>query len=718
MDKVELLAPAGDMDCLKYAIEAGADAVYLGGKTFGARSFAKNFTNEEIIEAIKIAHEYGVKIYVTINTLIYDNEVSDFMNYVKFLHENNVDAVIVQDFGMIDLLHQTYPNLEVHVSTQAHIHNLDGVKLMEKLGATRVVLARETSLETIKDICKNTNIELEIFAQGALCISYSGQCLMSSLLGGRSGNRGCCAGTCRLPYDLYNNELKKLNKNKYLLSTKDLNILPYINQLLDLNITSLKIEGRMKSKEYVYTVTKLYRQAIDSYYKNHEVFINPMLIDNLKKIFNRGFTKGFIFHEDNNNFTNEARPNHNGILIGKVISSSSKYIEIKLNDELYFDDGIRIEGDSDIGFKINEMYIDNKLVKKAKKNDIIKIKTKGKIKLNSPVYLTLPNHIAKTIASDIQANPRKIPLNVKVIAKINQPLTMIISDIYNSITLKGNILEKAINYPTSKDTILEKINKTNNTIYKFTNIDIDTDNLTFIPITDLTSLRRQALEQLSSLRQYKIKVITGKYKREVPNFPCQQLKTVLIEDKSLLTETKDKYDIIYCEEPGIKNTIYKTPRVIDNYHNLSSPLLVGEIGALNILKNVDTDYSLNVTNSYTLALLHSLGANKVTLSCELLPDQVKNLLNTYETNFQKHPNTEIIINSYIELMISKFSLNNKYHEDILYLKDRKDKYFLVKTKNGLMTIYNYQKNNSYPYYQLGINSIRENKVRYTKNEFK
>ncbi len=230
MDKVELLAPAGDMDCLKYAIEAGADAVYLGGKTFGARSFAKNFTNEEIIEAIKIAHEYGVKIYVTINTLIYDNEVSDFMNYVKFLHENNVDAVIVQDFGMIDLLHQTYPNLEIHVSTQAHIHNLDGVKLMEKLGATRVVLARETSLETIKDICKNTNIELEIFAQGALCISYSGQCLMSSLLGGRSGNRGCCAGTCRLPYDLYNNELKKLHKNKYLLSTKDLTILPYINQ--------------------------------------------------------------------------------------------------------------------------------------------------------------------------------------------------------------------------------------------------------------------------------------------------------------------------------------------------------------------------------------------------------------------------------------------------------------------------------------------------------
>lgn len=188
MKKVELLAPAGNMEMLKYAIMAGCDAVYLGGTNFGARAFSKNFNDEEIINAINYAHLYGVKVYVTVNTLIYDDEVNDFLNYVEFLHKNNVDAIIIQDFGMFDLIRKVFPNLELHCSTQMHIHNLDGTLLMEKLGAKRVVLARETSIDTIKLIKEKSDIELEIFVHGSLCVSYSGQCLMSSLIGGRSGN--------------------------------------------------------------------------------------------------------------------------------------------------------------------------------------------------------------------------------------------------------------------------------------------------------------------------------------------------------------------------------------------------------------------------------------------------------------------------------------------------------------------------------------------------
>ena len=197
LKKPELLAPAGDFTSLKAAILAGCDAVYLGGKLFGARAFSNNFSNDELIEAIKYAHLYGVKVYVTVNTLVYEREVDKFMDYIDFLYRHNVDALIVQDIGMMDLIRKTYPLLELHASTQMHIHNLEGVKLIESLGLKRVVLARETPIELIKKIKRNSTIELEVFTHGALCISYSGQCLFSSFIGNRSGNRGGCAGSCR-----------------------------------------------------------------------------------------------------------------------------------------------------------------------------------------------------------------------------------------------------------------------------------------------------------------------------------------------------------------------------------------------------------------------------------------------------------------------------------------------------------------------------------------
>ena len=318
MKKHELLVPAGNMDCLKQAVYNGCDAVYLACKSFGARKFANNFDNYEIVEAIKFCHLYGVKVYVTMNTLIKNNEVEDFISQARFLHKNGVDALIVQDFGMICLLREKFPNLEIHASTQANISSVDVCKLYYDLGVKRVVFSRELSIDEIDSI--DVPIEKEAFIHGALCISYSGCCLMSSMLGGRSGNRGECAGCCRLPYTL-KKDGKVISKDKYLLSTKELNTSSKIDRLLDSSIYSFKIEGRMKSPLYVGFITNFYRHLIDK-----KEFDFSEETNRLKTIFNREFTIGRMFNEEDYNFMNTESPNHKGLNIGEVIDLSLIHI--------------------------------------------------------------------------------------------------------------------------------------------------------------------------------------------------------------------------------------------------------------------------------------------------------------------------------------------------------------------------------------------------------
>ena len=269
MKKVELLCPVGNSEMLYQAIHNGADAVYLSGKLFGARKFANNFANDELVEAIRYSHLYGVKVYVTVNTMIYESELEVLFDYLKFLYENGVDAVIMQDIGIIKRTRVVLPNLEIHASTQCHNHNEEGVKLLKELGVTRVVMAREMSLDEINSI--DVNIEKEVFVYGALCVCYSGCCLFSSMNGGRSGNRGECVQSCRLPYELFEND-KRININgDYLLSTRDLNTISNLKKILDSGIDSLKIEGRMKSPAYVGYVTRVYRRLVDCYYENKNI---------------------------------------------------------------------------------------------------------------------------------------------------------------------------------------------------------------------------------------------------------------------------------------------------------------------------------------------------------------------------------------------------------------------------------------------------------------
>ena len=705
--KVELLAPAGNMEALKAAIQAGCDAVYLGGNAFGARAFSKNFSNEEIIEAINYAHLYGVKVYVTVNTLIYDDEVDAFLAYIEFIHKHNVDAVLIQDLGMFDLVRKTFPNLELHASTQMHIHNLDGVKLMEGLGMKRIVLARETSIDDIKNIINNTKCEIEVFVHGALCISYSGQCLMSSLIGGRSGNRGTCAGSCRLKYDVIDNRGQKLNKDSYPLSTKDLNSLEYIGELIRAGVSSLKIEGRMKSKEYVYKVVSLYRKAIDSYYEKGKAIIDDNDLLELKKIFNRDYTKGFLNNTKNNDIINGYRPNHMGVEIGKVIDYKNGWAKIRLTGDIAIGSGLRvIEKEHDVGINVNDFYIDKKLVKSASNGDIISIKVNDKITVGSKVVITLDSSLNKEIDDLIDNKSRKVLITGKFKAKVEEEIELALDDGVNMITVTGCVASKALNKPMKENDIRGKLSKLGDTVYKFSDLIIDISDDVFIPLGEINELRRKATQLLDEKRLYKIPFKRGNYQIEVPDFKKERLLTCLVTDKKDLDR---KYDAIYSEKQ-FDNCILKLPRVITKYPENDKEVMIGEIGGLNKYSCVDTDFSLNVVNSYTVAFLHSLGVKRITLSYELDDEQIKNLIDTYHERYGKHPNLELIVSAYEEVMISKFSLEEYYQHDNLSLRDMFGNRFRIKEKYGYMYIYNYKKRDNYDlkYYDIGVNALRIN----------
>ena len=695
MKKIELLAPTGNMESLIAAIMAGCDAVYISGKKYGARAFANNFSFEEIVEAIKFAHLYDVKVYVTVNTLIYDSEMDDFLKYIEFLYRNNVDAVIMQDLGAMDLVRQVYPKLEIHASTQMNIHSLETVKLLEKLNIKRCVLAREMSLSEIKNIKDNSNMELEVFVQGALCISYSGQCLMSSLIGARSGNRGTCAQCCRMKYDLIKDN-KIVNKNKYILSTKDLCTLKNIDKLIDVGVDSIKIEGRMKRKEYVYLAVSLYRKAIDSYLNKGFVNITDKDILELKKIFNRGFTKGFLFGETNNNFTNPKRSNHQGIVIGKVISIKNSSFCLKLSDKLNLQDGIRVVED-DIGFIVTEMFINNKKVKSAKKGDIVKIKKK--INSLSEVVKTTDYNQLQKINELINAK-RKLPLNVIMRARLNHNLTIALKYKDKEIEIKSDyIVTKAKNSPTTKDSIHDKINRLNDTVYFLNSFTLDIDDNIFIPVGVLNNLRRDAVDKLNLERLKRDKIVIGNYHVSLKDYPKVNKKSILIDSYVIPTN----YDEIYNFK-NIANTTYKLNRIIPNHKDIKKRVLVSDLGSINKYQNVVTDFALNVVNSYTVAFLHSLGVDKITLSYELNYNEIKEIIDNYHKRYHKHPNLEVIVSGYEEAMVCKYMLDGDY------LMDRFKNKFKIKIRDNYMYIYNYKKRKmDDDFYNIGINWIRENK---------
>ena len=706
MNKPELLAPAGNFDSLIAAVEAGCDAVYLSGKKYGARSFAGNFSNDEIVSAINYCHLYGVRVYVTVNTIIYEDEVSDFIKYIDFIHSNNVDAVIMQDIGMVDLVRKLYPNLEIHISTQMHVHNLEGVKFFEKLGLKRVVLARETSIDTIRNIKKNSNVDIEVFVHGALCISYSGQCLMSSLIGGRSGNRGACAQCCRLPYDVIS-EGKIVNSDKYLLSTKDLMTLDHVGELIEAGIDSFKIEGRMKRPEYVYLIVSLYRKAIDFYLSNGVVNISDSDIVEMKKIFNRGFTNGFLF---NDKIINSKRPNHIGINIGSVVDYKNGYVYIKLSDSLNIHDGIRIISKNDVGLTVTRMFVNNKSVLSAKKGEIVSFKCDSVIK-NSSVLKTTDYVQINEINNKIKSKCRKVFIDGLIKLVEGNNIYLELSDGINTVSVSGDIVQCAKNSSISKEQVIKQIDRLGGTVFSFNKLDIEMSDNIFVPVSVLNSLRRDAVSKLAEKRLYSINYVKGCYSIDVSDYPRKQEHSCLI---SCIDNYDKNFDYIYVDDyelfKELNDVYYKVPRVNNNYRDINSHVLVGEVGSLYKYKDVDTDFSFNVVNSYSVAFLHSIGVKKITLSYELNLYQIKCLIDSYHERYGVHPNLEVIYSACEEVMVSKYNLLNEYGINNGFLKDRFGNLFPIKVKDDLMYIYNYKKrtNDFNKYFEIGVNVVRIN----------
>ncbi len=704
----ELLAPAGDMECLKWAIEAGCDAVYLGGSRFGARAFSKNFNDEELGQAISYAHLYGVKVYLTCNTLVYESEVEEFVDFVRLAYQKGIDAVLIQDLGMYDLIHQKFPDLEIHASTQMHIHNLEGAIVAKKLGFKRIVLARETNLETIKKIKEETGLDIEVFVHGSLCVSYSGQCLFSSLVGGRSGNRGSCAGSCRLPYDIISKDNEVLNKDKkYPLSMKDLCAISSIGNLIDIGVNSFKIEGRMKSREYVYLVTKLYRDAIDSYLKTGKVFINYDILGKLKKVFNREYTLGYLNNVSNNDVVNGKQPNNVGVKIGNVIKIKGKNVFIRLSDELHINDGLRIKSkDKETGVLVNDFYLNGKLVKEASKDDIISILVKGEVSLDSDVYLTSSKYIEKEIEEYIKENPRKVKIKGVFEAFKDEVMSFRISDGKNSVTIREYTPEIASKLPTSKETIKDKLSKLGNSVYTLEELEINIDDNLFIPLTFLNEIKRKAIDKLDAERLRVVPFKEEEYYVSLSDFAVSKnINAYIHYDYEI--ESPGRYKYVYCTDKKTKY-IRAYSNVVKEYDKSKDLVLVGELGGL-LLDNIHTDYSFNVVNSYTIAFLHRMGVKKITLSLELTRNQIKEMLEEYIKRYGVRPNVEVIVYGYEKVMTMKYLLNQDYLGGVC-LQDKFGNKYYYQENNGYCEVYYHKKldNREVEYYSLGVNHIRYN----------
>ena len=645
---IELLSPIGDFDCLKAAVQNGADSVYFGGSLFNARYNAHNFDADELKQAIQYAKLRNVKVDFTLNTLIKNNEFADAVELANYVYSLGVDAIIVQDLGLARYLIKNFPDLPIHASTQMTIHNLHGVKELEELGFKRAVLSRELSLDEIQYICKNTNIEIETFIHGALCISYSGQCLFSSSIGARSGNRGKCAQPCRLPYKLFstNNQKQKLNQNKsdtnnsincnnndndnnsnncnnnsnynnhnncnnnsndicldsgYLLSPRDLCGLNYIPQLINAGVSCLKIEGRMKSPEYVATVTKIYRKYIDLAYSQKDYIVDQNDIDELMQVFNRGgFSSANFESTPNRNYVFKEKPNNIGIYIGNVskLNKEKGLVRLTLKNDVQIGDKISFEKEEH-KYTISELMCNNNNLREANTGDTVVIgRMKGNLHLGDKVYKLTDAVKSKKIDEFIQKENKKIPLSAHIIVKKGVPLSLEVTSCdkedgnYFSMSAKSviDILPiDAITNPISEDRIKEQLCKTTNSQFEFKYIKVDLDDNTYVPkISYINQLRRECLEKLE---EQSIK----RFSRNKKNIVLSSINSNI---NDIAQNNSNKSIIIQnnlCKNNIIQNNsdISVTGSNITNNENSKICLLLNEL-------DLDYDYSKisNVDNIY------------------------------------------------------------------------------------------------------------------------
>ncbi len=712
MLKPELLSPCGTMESLKAAVNNGADAVYLGGKDFSARRYAGNFSTEEIDEACAYCHVRGVKVYVTVNTLYKDSELKKFIDFVKQLYMIGVDALIVQDTGAANVIKRSFPDMKVNASTQLTANTVEDVNFLYKNGFDKVILSRELSIDEIRKIRQNTDAEIECFVHGALCVSYSGQCIMSSILGGRSGNRGCCAQTCRLPYTLYK-EYDKVYEG-YLMSPKDIETLEILPQLIEAGIDSFKIEGRMKNPEYVAGVTGIYRKYIDMYYagpENYKVDKNDIKI--LLQLFNRGgFTNGYFTTPAGSDMMSVERPKAWGLKTGIVDVYDTKYgrASIRTREPLVPGDGIEV-------WTKEEPHAGCGISKPSRAGQVISVMIKGDIAKNDVVYKTHDKALMDAMKKTYEKDTRKTPIYGKLTVKEGQPsVLMLWLDKGVSVSAEGPVPEKASNRPMTQEVLSKQIGKMGSTPFELKKLDIVLDDGIYIDIRSLNELRRNACERLEEK-------LVSKNKHGEPEFVAFPETSVsgVKRNKKLNVKVKDMgqfnaavscdgVDTIYfefCEdfednfefiinrahENGVKifaafPRIYRenTKEIYGEFvsklaNSMIDGFLVTSVGQFDTVrmmgKEIAVDYNMNVFNNEAVEFYKHRGAGRITMSVEM---------NVKELNTAADDDCEMVVYGYLPLMttvqcpIGNYSggktagiyCSERFSEAGYALKDRKD----------------------------------------------
>jgi len=708
---VELLAPAGSREALVAAVENGANAIYLAGNAFGARAYASNFDREALREAIHFAHLRKVAIHVTVNTIVADEEMGPLRDYLRFLYEAGADAVLVQDLGVARVAHETVPDLPLHASTQMSVSSLEGVRALAELGFTRVVLARELSLKEIRHICAHAPVEIETFMHGALCVCYSGQCLMSSMIGGRSGNRGRCAQPCRLPYTLVDEKGQDVLGDKagsYLLSPRDLSTIDVIPDLIEAGVSSLKIEGRMKRPEYVATVVRTYREAIDTYYAGKGYAVTQEERDDLAQIFNRDFTTAYLEGRPGKAMMSDRRPNNRGLLIGRVTAYDwdARIVTVKLSGRLGLGD--QVDFWVKVGGRVTATIsaltdAKGRAVEEGQAGDTVSFAIPSAVRDHDRVFKVydarLMERAKETYASG--APVRRIPVAIEVRAAVGEPLTVTLCDAegHRGEGRTDFIGEPARKRPLSEETIRKQVSRLGTSVYEMKSLHCEIEGEVMVPMSEINEARRKAVEALDALR---LKEIEAREHRPEPKFtdhiarqkPPKADFLVAVDtlgkaeaalaagaDGILFGGESYEHRVIAPEEyerawqmarEAGARIDFNTPRIVHDgqqkhverqlaafaafppdavhVHNIAMLALVRRLTDFAI----HADYSLISYNKQTLAFLKDYGASSATLSPELTAKEIRQLAKESPL-----PLT-CIVHGRLELMVSNYCVTGSF----------------------------------------------------------
>lgn len=725
--KYEILAPAGDMNALRAAVSAGANAVYLGYDEFSARAKAKNFNKKELEKAVKFAHLRNVKIYVTFNILIADFEIKRAMESIKMLHDIGVDALILQDIGIADRIRKDFPDFELHASTQMAVNNFYGAAFLKEMGFSRVVLARETPFFEVEKI-KELDIDIETFIHGALCVCYSGECLMSSMIGGKSGNRGECAQSCRRSYEILDFHKNKIARRLYYISPKDLNTLDDVAKVINAGGYSLKIEGRMKNPEYVYTLVSSYKKALEGKLKIEDK-------ENTEQVFNRGFTKGFFNGDFGNNFISSDRPDNRGVEIGKVISISKNFAKVVFSVDVFEGDGLEFESNKGrFGFKVREFYKFGEEVNLV----LHKMPTEG-----SKINRTYSKKLYEKVDDKIENYnfKRNLDLDLNINIGENPKINGKTEGFETNYELDKKV-EVAKKSGLSREKVLENISKTGDSIFEVRSVDLNLDEGAFLPISAINEMRREVVKKLENkileksinrvLNPYnfvegsnrakikskdsKIKVFFNKFE-DLDKTNLSNIDEIIIRAKDL-----EKFKKKYKREVSIYLDKFYSYRELENLRNyilkdkVVEGVWINNLSEYYIFKDEDVkinaDIGLNIFNSNSAEFFYNLGLNSITISPELNSRQIQEIVknNSVDFNLISYGRVPVMTMKHCPYSVVKNCVDEGNCPSCKYknylLRDEKNVDFEVLRQNTFTEIFN-----SYPILlDEYVNRLKKNNV--------